>query len=103
MLPTLRKTCSRLVILETPKVAVSAVALGTVAGVQLAGYDQYWPLGVAFHVALPAGLDWMPSNKMSVNRRLVDFFMRFFYQAVCAHCKEKWQISGALPHSFIIP
>ena len=40
--------------LDTPKVAVSSVSFGTVAGVQLSRSTQKLFVGVAFQVALPA-------------------------------------------------
>ncbi len=42
------------VILDLPKVAVSAGPLGTVAGVQLAALVQWVSTGLRFQVALPA-------------------------------------------------
>ena len=64
-----------LVVLETPKVAMSAGPLGTVAGVQFAEVFQSTESGVVFQVALPARADCMLANKKSagihVTRRKV--------------------------------
>jgi hypothetical protein len=68
------------VLLETPKVAVSAGPLGTVAGVQLAGLVQSLSTGLAFHVALSAQTA-LSAPSASV-RMMVEDTMRDFIAAI---------------------
>ncbi len=67
------------VVFETSKVAMSALALGTVAGVQLAGVFQSLLVGLELQVALPANarcanVDKLRTAKQSDSKR-ANFFI----------------------------
>jgi hypothetical protein len=66
-----------ILLLETPKVAVSLGPFGNVVGVQLLGLIQSSSTGLRFQVALPAWVSWLEKKQRKATATKLNLVLLF--------------------------